>query len=66
MGTSIRGEVVKVFALPEALSCQWAKGRVSAAVPVELPVSASLQPAALGCFDYVVAFAPTSLNMTIF
>jgi hypothetical protein len=34
------------------------------AISVELPASALLQPAAPGCFDTVVAYAPTSLNMT--
>ena len=33
-------------------------------VSVELHSSALLQPAAPGCFDYVVAFALTPLNMT--
>ena len=37
---------------------------VSTAVSVELPVSVLLQPAASGCFDCVVACAPTPLNMT--
>jgi len=39
---------------------------VSTAVSVELPVSVLLQLAASGCFDSVVACAPTSLNMTKF
>ena len=39
---------------------------VNTEVSVELPVSVFLQLAVSGCFDYVVAFAPTSLNMTGF
>ncbi len=39
---------------------------VNTAVLVELPVSVLLQLAVSRCFDYVVAFAPTLLNMTGF
>ena len=39
-------------------------GNISTAVRRECLVSALLQPAAPGCFDYAVTCAPTPLNMT--